>query len=272
MYYRKIFSLAVLLAALMGCDDSGRKKTTNKKQTKALAELKLMADGRAVELKPALGVPQHTNLVGDIEHPTIDGGIINAADGIPINNPTEKLAKNDNQKIETSAVGNNKPFNDNWATSEKVKKMLQEAATEGKLNYVLKQTEEKGLPASVATIPMIESNYKNNAASPKGAAGAWQLMPQTAQDSGLSLDERQQFVPSTDTAINLLAQLHEKFGSWELAFAAYNAGPERVKTALQKNPKAQRINDLDLPQETKDYVAKIMAINQAIEKIDLNKN
>lgn len=258
----KSFAWAILLVALMlifiGSDNSELEKTTIKKQPQLSAELK-----QQLKIKSVVNASQHTNLVGSIDHPTIDGGIINAADGIPVNSSSEIMLKTINQKENS--------FQDDWATSEKVKKMLQNAATDGKLNYVLQKAEEKGLPASVATIPMIESNYQNDAVSPKGAAGVWQLMPKTAKDSGLDPEERKELIPSTDAAINLLAHLHEQFGSWELAFAAYNAGPEKVKAALKKNPEAKSINDLDLPQETKDYVAKIMAVNQAIEKIEKAK-
>jgi len=61
--------------------------------------------------------------------------------------------------------------------------------------------------------------------------------------------------------------LHQQFGSWALAFAAYNAGSKRVELALRKNPKARSIKDLDLPKETKQYVSRIMSINKKLDKV-----
>ena len=70
-----------------------------------------------------------------------------------------------------------------------------------------------------------ESRWKVNARSPKGAFGLAQLMPATARQLG---------VDRTDPAQNLeggaryLAQQYARFGTWPLALAAYNAGPEAV--------------------------------------------
>ena len=130
----------------------------------------------------------------------------------------------------------------------------------------MKKSDEMQLPASVALIPLIESGYQN-VVSPKGAAGVWQLMPAVAHDYGITPAERFQFEPATDTALKLLRQLHQKFGSWELAFAAYNAGATRVETALHQQPKATSIQELNLPIETQQYVKKIMQINNFLMNI-----
>lgn len=154
-----------------------------------------------------------------------------------------------------------------WVTSSELKQLVHEATREGKLKYVLQTTKTMGLPASLALVPMVESHYHNHSVSAKGAAGAWQLMPSTAKEYGLKQQDRFQFKKETHTALQLLKDLHQQFGSWELAFAAYNAGSHRVKTALAKNPKAQGLDDLDLPLETKTYVKNIINLNDTI--IDL---
>lgn len=215
---------------------------------------------------------QHTSAIGTPDHPTIDGGIINAAGVTPIQaatiNTMNANTLNINQLNFSHAT--NMPefraFSDDWATSERVKNLLTIAARNGKLEYVLHRTDEKGLPASVATVPMIESQYQDLATSTKGAAGAWQLMEHTARDYGLAKEERYKFTAATNAALNLLHDLHRKFHSWELAFAAYNAGTKTVQNALRKNPYANSVQELELPQETKIYVARIMALNKIIEQ------
>jgi membrane-bound lytic murein transglycosylase MltF len=226
----------------------------------------------------------HTDLIGDTDSPTIDGGIINAADGLPVTSKettqenTSKISwqnlesisedENREQKSSTKIEGKNAGrFQDDWATSDQVAILLKQAARDGKLDYVLKKADEKGLPASVATIPMVESNYHDDAISNKGAVGSWQLMPKTAQELGLKPEERKQFTLATDAALNMLNDLHQQFGSWELAFAAYNAGPARVQAALKKNPSATSVQELDLPQETKDYVKQIALINKKLGQL-----
>lgn len=157
---------------------------------------------------------------------------------------------------------------DNWATDARVEKMLKTAASDGKLDYVLKQAKKSNLPASVAVVPIVESKYNPNAVSPKGAGGAWQLMPGTANDYGLNSSDRFDFNTSTQAAIQLLNNLHQEFGNWALAFAAYNCGSQCVKNALKKNPNATDIDELSLPKETKDYVHKIVQLNQVIAGLD----
>lgn len=216
-------------------------------------------------------VLQRTSYIGTAENPTMDGGIINAADGLPVHHDvslssvSSDKAINQPSKIVVTASAQ-KPFQDDWATSAKVKQVLTQAAQQGKLAYVLKKSDEMHLPASVALVPLIESGYQN-VTSPKGAAGVWQLMPSVAKDYGITSEERFQFEPATDTALKLLRQLHQKFGSWELAFAAYNAGATRVETALRQKPKATSVQALNLPVETRQYVKKIKAANDALINI-----
>lgn len=159
---------------------------------------------------------------------------------------------------------------DSWATDEKVEKALKQAASAGKLDYVLGRAKEKNLPATVAVVPIVESNYNSKAVSAKGAAGAWQIMPKTASGYGIESKQRFDFQNSTDLALQILGDLHEQFGNWQLAFAAYNCGSQCVINALKKNPDAKSIDELSLPNETRDYVHKIMQINQVLSRLDVN--
>ena len=228
------------------------------------------------------GVMQQTSYLGTSDHPTINGGIINApgvivSRDLPESITAEKKTFKEprvlltSNSIEKMSTHNSEPFQDNWATSERVGRLLREAAQEGKLSHVLKKADEMGLPANLAIVPMVESNYQNNAISIKGAAGAWQLMPGTAKDYGVSQQGRFQFPVATDAALKLLNDLHQQFGNWVLALAAYNAGSQRIKLALAKNPGAQTIDELDLPLETKSYVKKIMGLNKTIIRMEDNR-
>lgn len=155
-------------------------------------------------------------------------------------------------------------FDDHWVNINSAKGLHNAASKDGKLDYVLKMSQKMHLPPSLAIVPIVESNYKTKMVSSAGAAGVWQLMPETAKDYGINRRERFQLAASTKAALNLLKDLHAKFHNWELAFAAYNAGDSRVAHAIRKNPGAQSIEELDLPRETKNYVFRIRKINAFI--------
>ena len=167
------------------------------------------------------------------------------------------------------SINQNSGFSsDAWASNSNVEKALKQAASEGKLSTVLAEAKKANVPASVAIVPIVESNYNKSAVSPKGAVGAWQIMQGTAADYGLSPSDRTDFNRSTAVAIQILNDLHSEFGNWALAFAAYNCGDRCVLNALKKNPNATSIDELSLPKETKDYVHKIVQINQIIAGLD----
>jgi membrane-bound lytic murein transglycosylase D len=117
---------------------------------------------------------------------------------------------------------------------------------------------------------MMESGLSNTAVSHASAAGMWQLMEGTALELGLRIDEwvdeRRDPVRSTEAALDYLARLHERYGSWYLAAAAYNAGPGRVDGALRRHAGGRRRDEAvywkvrrHLPRETQDYVPRLVA-------------
>ena len=135
--------------------------------------------------------------------------------------------------------------------------------------YILSELKKRKMPAELALLPVVESTYNPFAHSHVGASGLWQMMPGTASRYGLKInywvDGRRDIVASTDAALNHLQYLHQKFGDWRLAVAAYDAGEGRVKRALKeaKNSSISPI-DLNIPQETKRYVVKLLALKSMI--------
>jgi membrane-bound lytic murein transglycosylase D len=121
----------------------------------------------------------------------------------------------------------------------------------------------EGLPPELVWVAEVESSFNAKARSPAGAAGMFQLMPQTARDEALSLwprDERYQPEKSARAAAKFLRALHAHYGDWELALAAYNVGEGRVDKLL-KRQKAQTFEAIArrLPAETQMYVPKVEA-------------
>jgi membrane-bound lytic murein transglycosylase D len=129
---------------------------------------------------------------------------------------------------------------------------------------------ERGMPEDLLYMAMIESGFSTRATSPVGAGGVWQFMAPTAEQYGLRVDpwvdERRDPVKATDAALDYLQWLYERYGSWYLAAAAYNAGPGRVDRALDSYASGKK-GDEDiyweivehLPRETRDYVPKVLA-------------
>jgi membrane-bound lytic murein transglycosylase D len=117
---------------------------------------------------------------------------------------------------------------------------------------------------------MIESGLSPVAESHVSAVGLWQFMGPTALDLGLRVDEhvdeRRDPVRATDAALDYLEYLYQRFDSWYLAAAAYNAGPSRVQRILGRHADG-RTGDEDiywevlryLPRETRDYVPRLVA-------------
>lgn len=123
--------------------------------------------------------------------------------------------------------------------------------------------EAEGVPGHWIWLAEVESSFNPQARSPVGATGLFQFMPATAERFGLRLtpaDERLDPWKSAQAAAQYLQLLYQRFGSWPLALAAYNAGEGRVGRALRTHGGTQ-FDDiaLHLPTETQMYVPRIIA-------------
>lgn len=123
----------------------------------------------------------------------------------------------------------------------------------------------RGLPAELKYVAVIESALNPAATSHAGAAGMWQFMPATAADFGLDSLAVRDPARSTAAAVRYLAQLHRQFGDWQIALAAYNCGPGRVRRLVRaheartgQKPTFWDLHEV-LPAETRDYVPRFIA-------------
>ena len=141
------------------------------------------------------------------------------------------------------------------------------------VEYYLNAT---NLPLDFKYLAIVESGFKN-AVSGAGAAGFWQLMPETARELGLIVnglvDERNDFNKSTYAACKVLANyylyIRKQFGisSWSLTAAAYNNGIGNIQNAIKKQ--GTNYFQMQLNEETAAYVYKIIAVKELFEYPEL---
>ncbi|HXK10782.1 MAG TPA: transglycosylase SLT domain-containing protein [Vicinamibacteria bacterium] len=137
---------------------------------------------------------------------------------------------------------------------------------------ILARLEKAGLPAQLSWLPLVESWFKAKALSRASALGLWQFISSTGVRYGLSrdtwVDERLDAAKSTDAAIAYLTDLHDLFGDWPKALAAYNCGEARVMR-LSRPSGDEYLDFWDLyellPHETRRYVPRLLAALQVIE-------
>jgi len=137
-------------------------------------------------------------------------------------------------------------------------------------DMIIQKLDDNDMPRELVYLPMIESEFKPRARSRVSAVGMWQFMAGTARSFGLSVgrhaDERTSPSKSTDAALKYLSELHDRFGSWYLAAAAYNSGAGTVSRAMRRVTGRTTGTDADfyriapaLPKETREYVPKLIA-------------
>ncbi len=122
------------------------------------------------------------------------------------------------------------------------------------------------LPDDFKFLALAESAFIDET-STAGAAGMWHFMKSTGKEYGLEInknvDERYHIEKSTKVAAEYLRKSYERFGSWTLAAAAYNAGNYGIAKRLDAQ-KVTSYYDALLPDETERYVFRIIALKEII--------
>ena len=139
------------------------------------------------------------------------------------------------------------------------------------LYHIVEELEARHMPTELALLPFIESAYSPQALSVAKAAGMWQFMPGTGRTyilkQNMWQDERRDVLASTSAALDYLSRLHDMFGDWYLALAAYNWGEGNVQRAIARNEAAGLPTDylsLRMPNETRNYVPKLQAVKNIV--------
>ena len=132
--------------------------------------------------------------------------------------------------------------------------------------FLQSELRKAGLPTDLAYMVMIESGFSSSAVSGASAVGPWQFIESTGKTYGLRknwwLDERRDIKKSTAAAIKYLKDLKTEFGSWYLVAASYNMGENGLRRQIKRygtNDYWELVRRNALPQETQDYVPKILA-------------
>ncbi len=130
--------------------------------------------------------------------------------------------------------------------------------------------DKKKMPDELKYLPVIESALNPLAVSSAGATGLWQMMLGTGKMMGLDansyIDERRDPIKSTQAGTKYLQQLHDLYGDWQLALAAYNSGPGYVNKAIARSGGVKNFWAIKnfLPAETRSYVPTYIAIVYAM--------
>jgi membrane-bound lytic murein transglycosylase D len=124
------------------------------------------------------------------------------------------------------------------------------------------------LPEDLLYVAMIESSYNPETLSSAGALGLWQFMPEGARIYGLRrdrwVDERKDPLRSTIAVLDYWHDLHQRFGDWELAMAAFNVGYGAMLRSIARynTNDYYQLCELEngLPWETCLYTPKALAV------------
>ncbi|HLG03090.1 MAG TPA: transglycosylase SLT domain-containing protein [Bacteroidia bacterium] len=124
------------------------------------------------------------------------------------------------------------------------------------------------IPNDFKFVALVESGLMN-VVSPRNAAGFWQLIPPTAENYGLEIndeiDERFHVEKATEAACRFLNEAYKKYGNWTMVAASYNLGMGGIDRQMAKQ-KSANYYDLYLTEETARYVFRIIAVKEIISR------
>jgi membrane-bound lytic murein transglycosylase D len=193
----------------------------------------------------------------------------------------ELLEKDLDKAVERANEPRRLQFSREVVGNSQVRHFIQYYSTTGKTRFqellgrsgkympmIAKVLNQEGLPEELGYLALLESEFVVNTTSRNGAVGLWQFVASTAVTYGLRIDhwvdERRDPVKSTRAAAAYLKDLHNRYGRWYLATAAYNAGPGTIDRVLQQSG-AKDFWSLkaktQLSEETRNFVPKFVAIS-----------
>lgn len=218
------------------------------------------------KIKPALPMPLPVNKKPVITPPISKTVVIKKTVVTADTNVWNKIVKNFSLDHRANSPRVQAEIRKLLSEKGKFNKILQDATPF--INYIYLQTKAKGLPAEIALLPFIESEFNPNDHSNVGALGLWQLMPSTARLLHVKVngyyDGRKNLISSTNAALLFFKDLGNNFkGNWLLAIAAYNCGPGRVEQAVRRAG-TKNFWQLQVPLETKYYVPRLLAVAEII--------
>jgi hypothetical protein len=138
------------------------------------------------------------------------------------------------------------------------------------LPIIEKALKEYNIPLDFKYIPLIETSLRNET-SPVGAKGIWQFMKPVADSYQLEIndevDERYHYTKATQAACRHLLRYKQRFGSWTLAAAAYNAGEGNLNKELERQGENNYYN-LNINDESSRYIFRLLAMKDIVEHPD----
>ena len=144
------------------------------------------------------------------------------------------------------------------------------AVTMGRSGLYFAMFEEKlakhDMPIELKYLSVIESGLRPQVKSRAGALGLWQFMYRTGKMYGLEqdsyIDQRMDPELATEAACLYLKHLHKMYNDWNMALAAYNAGPGNVNKAIRRSGGKMTYWEIRpyLPRETQGYVPNFIAM------------
>jgi len=216
-------------------------------------------------------VEEENDSEGAIDDAEDEEGIM--ADSVALVNMEDQLDSLNADEFTLPVKFNERVLQEIYYLTTKAKRFI-----EGSLNrktafdsLIYAKIAEHNMPRDLIFLSLVESGFKVKAYSRAKASGLWQFIPATGERYGLKVDYwvdmRRNPELATDAALNYLSYLHDEFGDWLLAMAAYNCGEGRIRREIREwkadttHDTTQTITywDLELPKETMHYVPRILA-------------
>lgn len=131
-------------------------------------------------------------------------------------------------------------------------------------SYLKKYFESNGVPPELTEICLVESACTYTVGSSAGARGMWQIMPYTARQYGMTVnetrDDRTDPIKSTAVAVRILKDNYKRIGEWTMTAASYNCGPGNLQKYAARGMQWDDVYPL-MPKETQRYIPALLALH-----------